>query len=44
MYMKTALIQQKYHNNKDATIHITAKHIKEAAHNGAQLIVLQELH
>jgi len=44
MYMKTALIQQKYHNNKDATIHITAKQIKEAAHNGAQLIVLQELH
>jgi len=42
--MKTALIQQKYHNNKDATIHITAKQIKEAAHNGAQLIVLQELH
>ena len=44
MYMKTALIQQKYHNNKDATIHITAKQIKEAAHNGAQLIILQELH
>ena len=42
--MKTALIQQKYHNNKDATIHITAKQIKEAAHNGAQLIILQELH
>ena len=42
--MKTALIQQKYHNNKNATIHITVKQIKEAAYNGAQLIVLQELH
>jgi len=42
--MKTALIQQKYHANKDTTIQITAKQIKEAAQNGAQLIILQELH
>ena len=42
--MKTALIQQKYHATKDATIHLTSKQIEEAAHNGAQLIVLQELH
>ena len=42
--MKIALIQQKYHINKDATIQITAKQIKEATQNGAQLIILQELH
>jgi len=42
--MKTALIQQKYHINKDVTIQITTKQIKEATQNGAQLIILQELH
>ena len=42
--MKTALIQQKYHSNKDTTIHATTKQIIQAAQNGAQLIVLQELH
>ena len=42
--MKTALIQQKYHSSKDTTIHTTTKQIAQAAHNGAELIVLQELH
>ncbi|HEC45208.1 MAG TPA: carbon-nitrogen hydrolase, partial [Epsilonproteobacteria bacterium] len=42
--MKTALIQQKYHSNKDTTIHTTTKQIAQAAQNGAQLIILQELH
>jgi len=42
--MKTALIQQKYHSNKDTTIYTTTKQIAQAAQNGAQLIVLQELH
>ncbi len=42
--MKTALIQQKYHNNKEDTVAITAQEIKKAAQNGAELIVLQELH
>ena len=42
--MKTALIQQKYHSNKDTTIHATTKQIAQAAQNGAQLIILQELH
>ncbi len=42
--MKTALIQQKYYNNKNDTIKATKKKIKEAAKNGAMLIVLQELH
>jgi len=42
--MKTALIQQKYHSNKDTTIRTTTKQIVQAAQNGAQLIVLQELH
>ncbi|MEA3433356.1 MAG: carbon-nitrogen hydrolase, partial [Campylobacterota bacterium] len=42
--MKTALIQQRYHDNKATTITITAQQIKQAAQNGAELIVLQELH
>lgn len=42
--MKTALIQQKYYGNKTDTINATASKIKEAAKNGAELIVLQELH
>ncbi len=42
--MKTALIQQKYYDNKEMTITATAEKIKQAAQNGAQLIVLQELH
>ncbi len=42
--MKVALIQQKYHNSKSETIQYTSSKIKEATQNGAQLIVLQELH
>lgn len=42
--MKTALIQQRYHDNKATTITITVQKIKQAAQNGAELVVLQELH
>ena len=42
--MKTALIQQKYHNSKEETLAITVRQIEEAAQNGAVLVVLQELH
>jgi len=42
--MKTALIQQKFYANKDATNTVTVTLIKESAQNGAELIVLQELH
>jgi len=42
--MKIALIQQKYYGSKNATIDVTVKNIQEAAQNGAELIVLQELH
>ncbi len=42
--MKTALIQQSYHHDKEQTLQVTVDQIKEAAQNGAQLVVLQELH
>ncbi len=42
--LKTALIQQKYYNSKDETINQTILKIEEASKNGAELIVLQELH
>jgi len=42
--MKTALIQQKHYKTKDKTIQKTTLKIQEAAQEGAQLIVLQELH
>ncbi|MDR1285297.1 MAG: carbon-nitrogen hydrolase [Campylobacteraceae bacterium] len=42
--MKTALIQQKFHGDKKTTIEHTCKAIQEAAKNGAQLVVLGELH
>jgi N-carbamoylputrescine amidase len=42
--MKTALIQQAYHANKEKTLQVTIEKIQEAAQNGAQLVVLQELH
>ncbi len=42
--MKTALIQQKYYNSKETTVTMTTQKIQEAAQNGAQLIILQELH
>jgi len=42
--MKTALIQQKHHENKEKTIINTIEKIKESAQNEVELIVLQELH
>jgi N-carbamoylputrescine amidase len=42
--MKTALIQQKYYDSKETTVTITTQEIKQAAQNGAELVVLQELH
>ena len=42
--VKIALIQQNYHDNKETTLQTTVEKIMEAAENGAQLIVLQELH
>jgi len=42
--MKTALIQQYYRGSKKATIEATVSMIEEAAQNGAELVVLQELH
>ena len=42
--MKTALIQQRYYGNKAETVKVTVRKIEEAAHLGAELVVLQELH
>jgi N-carbamoylputrescine amidase len=42
--LKTALIQQAFHETKGATIEKTIQMIKEAKQNGAKLILLQELH
>ena len=42
--MKVALIQQAYHGSKKETMAITQKSIEEASSNGADLVVLQELH
>ncbi len=42
--MKTALIQQKYHTTKEATLRYTVAQIAEAAKAGAELVILQELH
>ena len=42
--LKTALIQQKYHNSKEYTINHTVQMIEKASKNNAQLVVLQELH
>ena len=42
--MKTALIQQKYKNTKEATVQATIEQISKAAEYGTNLIVLQELH
>jgi len=44
MQMKTALIQQRYHETKEKTLQVSSQKINEAAQHGAQLIVLQELH
>ena len=42
--MKTALVQQRFYGNKETTNQITLSRIREAAEEGADLIVLQELH
>ena len=42
--MKAALIQQKFYGNKKETVRATAEKVEEAASNGAELVVLQELH
>ncbi len=42
--MKTALIQQRFYGTKEATVQATLSKIREAAREGAELIVLQELH
>ena len=42
--LKTALIQQKFHGSKKATIAHTVTQIEKAAADGAKLVVLQELH
>ncbi|AWI33318.1 carbon-nitrogen hydrolase [Helicobacter apodemus] len=42
--IKVALIQQAFRGSKAMTMQRSAKMIKEAAQNNAQLIVLQELH
>jgi N-carbamoylputrescine amidase len=42
--VKVALIQQNYHLSKEKTLQHTVTKITEAAENGAQLVVLQELH
>ncbi|MEA3455196.1 MAG: carbon-nitrogen hydrolase [Campylobacterota bacterium] len=42
--MKVALIQQHYNDNKQKMMNATSKKIKEASQNGAELVVLQELH
>lgn len=42
--IKVALIQQSYKGDKPNTLKLTVKMIKEAAQNGAKLVLLQELH
>ena len=44
MEIQVALIQQEYKKDKKATQSYTAEKIKEASSNGAQLVLLQELH
>ena len=42
--IKVALIQQAFKGTKAATLQASTKMINEAAQNGAQLELLQELH
>ncbi len=44
MILKVALIQQKFHANKNKTIKKTIDLLKKAKKNGAKLAILQELH
>jgi N-carbamoylputrescine amidase len=43
-YLKSALIQQRYHATRDQTVSDTIEQIRTAASKGAVLVVLQELH
>jgi N-carbamoylputrescine amidase len=42
--IKLALIQQKFHKSKDETIKYTLAQIKKVVEDGANLVMLQELH
>ena len=42
--MKVSLIQQNYSGSKEETVANTVQKIEEATQNGAELVVLQELH
>jgi len=42
--LKAALIQQRHYGDKQKTVNATKEKIKEASQNGAELVVLQELH
>lgn len=42
--LRTALIQQAWHGNREATLAVTERLIREAAASGARLVCLQELH
>ncbi|EAI0015486.1 N-carbamoylputrescine amidohydrolase [Campylobacter jejuni] len=42
--MKIALIQQKFHSNKEQTIKKTCEFIEEASKQGAEIVCLGELH
>ena len=42
--MKIALIQQSYNIDRETTVQVTCDKIQEASSNGAELIILQELH
>jgi len=42
--MKVGIVQQKFHGSKNSTIETTLKYIKKVKDDGAELVVLQELH
>ncbi|WP_457608548.1 carbon-nitrogen hydrolase [Nitratifractor sp.] len=42
--MQTALIQQRYHGSKEATREVTRERIAQTTEEGAELVLLQELH
>jgi N-carbamoylputrescine amidase len=42
--MRVGLVQQKFYGSKELTIEATLKYIKKVKDDGAQLVVLQELH
>jgi len=42
--MKVGIVQQKFYGSKNSTIDATLKYIKKVKDDGAELVVLQELH